>query len=194
MKEIAEETTGKDLDPFFDVFFRETEYPFLHVVRHTNDSEFYWVTENDVPLDLNVPLLVNGEEMAVEMTEGYGNIDVSDNDELVIDPENWILMDDPTIVTTISEQISSNEGYRLKQNYPNPFSRQTNIEFFLPLESMVNVSVYDIYGKRINTLVDQNLEAGEHRIDFDGSHLQPGLYLCVMEYNNQMLTIKMSVR
>jgi hypothetical protein len=192
MKDIAEDVTGRDMDPFFDVFYRETEYPFLHVVQHTNETVFTWVTENNVPLDLNVPLLVNGEEKTVEMSDGQGSIAISDMDDLEIDPDHWILMEEPTIVTSIGEFARNSSGLELKQNYPNPFHDHTAIEFALPIEAFVTISVYDIYGKKIKTLSDQVFESGNHRVEMDGTQLKPGLYICVLEAGQEALTIKMS--
>jgi aminopeptidase N len=194
MKEIAEEHTDRELDPFFDVFFRETLYPFLHIVQHSEESVFTWVTENNVPLDLNVPVLVNGEEMTVEMNDGQGSIAIANTDELIVDPDEWILMENPSIVTSVGETASNLTGFQLKQNFPNPFAGNTTLAFVTPDESKVTISVYDIYGKKTNIVVDQYYGPGNHRVHFNGSHLKPGLYLCEMDTGGQSLSIKMSVR
>jgi hypothetical protein len=67
--------------------------------------------------------------------------------------------------------------YNLYQNYPNPFNPSTNIEFFLPKQSLVNLKVYDIIGKEITTLVNNVVKKeGLHQVYFDGSNLSSGVY------------------
>ena len=78
--------------------------------------------------------------------------------------------------------ISSNGGnipdkYSLEQNYPNPFNPATNINFAVPKSGLVTLVVYDITGKEITTLVNENLPAGSYKVNFDASHLSSGVYL-----------------
>ncbi len=65
----------------------------------------------------------------------------------------------------------------LKSNYPNPFNPVTTIGFKLPEPGNVRLVVYDINGRKVNTLVDQNLNAGTHEFNFDGSRLSSGMYI-----------------
>jgi hypothetical protein len=58
--------------------------------------------------------------------------------------------------------------YALEQNYPNPFNPSTNIAFALPKAGKVEVSVYNVLGQEVNTLVSEELAAGEHTIVWDG--------------------------
>ena len=51
------------------------------------------------------------------------------------------------------------DGYSLKQNYPNPFNPSTKIEFSIPASELVNLTVYDLEGKIVKTIVDRNLRA-----------------------------------
>lgn len=78
---------------------------------------------------------------------------------------------------------------RLYQNYPNPFNPVTNIKFTLPNEGYVKLTVYDITGKEIVTLVDGITKAGFNSVDFDGSNLSSGFYFYKLEtpeYNKIM--------
>jgi hypothetical protein len=67
--------------------------------------------------------------------------------------------------------------YSLSQNYPNPFNPITKIKFGLPENARTKLIVYDILGREVSTLVNQELEAGYHEINFDGSNLSSGVYL-----------------
>lgn len=68
-------------------------------------------------------------------------------------------------------------GFALSQNYPNPFNPTTTISFELPVASDIRLEVFDITGKRVETLVAERLESGAHEVVFDASHLPSGLYL-----------------
>ena len=71
--------------------------------------------------------------------------------------------------------------YSLEQNYPNPFNPATVIKYQLPKSSNVKISVYDLLGKEVATLVNGNVEAGYHQVEFNGSDLASGLYLYKIE-------------
>ena len=66
--------------------------------------------------------------------------------------------------------------YALSQNYPNPFNPQTEISFSLPAACQVTLDVYNIMGQRVATLVDGQLDAGEHTVTFDGRDAASGVY------------------
>ncbi|MEN8226244.1 MAG: T9SS type A sorting domain-containing protein, partial [Bacteroidota bacterium] len=176
MKDQAEEVTGLELDPFWDVFFREALYPFLTVVRGYDETTFSWETENNVLLDVDIPILVNGEEQIVEMTDGEGSAAILPGDALVIDPKQWILMAPPSIITSVEDGISTGQDYQLEQNYPNPFSSLTTIRFSIPESQLVNLRVYDIYGNVVADLVNELQSSGDHTMTFDGSKLANGTY------------------
>jgi hypothetical protein len=67
-------------------------------------------------------------------------------------------------------------NYSLFQNYPNPFNSQTLINFALPKESQVDLSVYNILGQKVATLVSGKLEAGFHQVKWDASNVATGVY------------------
>lgn len=88
------------------------------------------------------------------------------------------------------------ESFRLKQNYPNPFNPTTQIEFSLPSKDFVTLKVYDILGRNLRTLVEQNLSAGEYRVEWDGSdnygnQVASGVYFYRLESGRQIDTKKM---
>ena len=79
----------------------------------------------------------------------------------------------------------------LAQNYPNPFNPTTNISFDVAHSSEVNLTVYDLLGKEVATLVDEVKSAGQHVVQFDGSNLSNGVYIARMNIGNQVFTKKM---
>jgi hypothetical protein len=73
-----------------------------------------------------------------------------------------------TDVKDLSEGRDLPDHYFLSQNYPNPFNPETNIEFSLPKNCHVKLVIYDILGRKVKTLLDENLSAGQKLISWDG--------------------------
>lgn len=69
------------------------------------------------------------------------------------------------------------DSFELQQNYPNPFNPTTQIPFSLPKSSHVKLTVYDILGREVASLVNDNMKAGQHTIRFNGHNLSSGIYL-----------------
>lgn len=74
--------------------------------------------------------------------------------------------------------------YALEQNYPNPFNPSTLIKYQVPVATNVKITVFDILGKKVATLVDQKKEAGYHEVEFSGLDLASGLYIYRIEAGN----------
>ena len=73
-------------------------------------------------------------------------------------------------------EIEAPSDYILFQNYPNPFNPVTTIKYALPNNSLVTLKVYDILGREVVTLVNEEKRAGVYEIEFIGSHLSSGIY------------------
>lgn len=67
-------------------------------------------------------------------------------------------------------------SYAVSQNYPNPFNPSTKIDFELPYDSKVSIILYDISGREISKLVNEQITAGYHNVEFNGSNLSSGMY------------------
>lgn len=80
------------------------------------------------------------------------------------------------IVNVNSNQIITPGNFILYQNFPNPFNPTTLISYTLTKDSFVEIIVYDLTGKEIVVLVNENNKAGNYKINFDGSHLASGVY------------------
>ncbi len=85
------------------------------------------------------------------------------------------------------------EEVALNQNYPNPFNPSTSIEFALPVEDRVRIDVFDVLGRKIQTLVDQRYQAGYHEIDFDGNSLASGVYFYRLITSDKVLNKRMTL-
>ena len=84
----------------------------------------------------------------------------------------------------------------LSQNYPNPFNPSTRAEYFLPERSDVNISVYDIQGKLVQTIFNGEMNRGKYRVEWDGkdshgSDVASGIYFLGMNASGRMITKRM---
>ncbi|RPI17743.1 MAG: T9SS C-terminal target domain-containing protein [Ignavibacteriae bacterium] len=82
-------------------------------------------------------------------------------------------------------------GYNLMQNFPNPFNPNTKIKFDIPKSSFVNLTVYDMLGKEVGILVNENLSAGIYSVELNASHLPSGVYFYKLIAGNYKATKKM---
>lgn len=71
--------------------------------------------------------------------------------------------------------------FALEQNYPNPFNPATVIKYQLPKSAFVKISVFDILGKEVKTLVNEQKDAGYQQVEFNGGDLASGLYIYKIE-------------
>ena len=67
--------------------------------------------------------------------------------------------------------------FSLGECYPNPFNPITQIPFSLPIESSVDIAVYDISGRLVDTILSRNLSPGNHMAEFNGQYLSSGVYI-----------------
>jgi len=90
-----------------------------------------------------------------------------------------------------SGQNSLPVSFRLQPAYPNPFNPTTTLGFTIPNDSQVNLSVYDIAGRKVATLVNGMKSAGTYQVTFDGSGLASGVYFCRLEAGEYSAAQKM---
>jgi hypothetical protein len=91
----------------------------------------------------------------------------------------WTKKEFPVSVEDTNHNLPAK--FSLSQNYPNPFNPSTTIEFTLPRPGVAKISVYTVSGQRIETLADEMMSAGSHRIVWNVSRRASGVYLVVLE-------------
>lgn len=110
----------------------------------------------------------------------------------------FLKIEEASTVLAIEEQndISPSAGYRLSDNYPNPFNPETTIEYELSTAGSVRLEVYNLLGQKIKTLVDQNQVAGAYRVAWNGNNefgeqMASGIYLYRIATNEFQATKRM---
>ncbi|MDP3831883.1 MAG: T9SS type A sorting domain-containing protein, partial [Ignavibacteriaceae bacterium] len=87
------------------------------------------------------------------------------------------------IITSVVETKTVPDNYQLYQNYPNPFNPVTTITYQIPKEGLVTLKIYDILGKEVTTLINEEKQAGKYSIDFNASSAPmadyQAVYICM---------------
>lgn len=94
-------------------------------------------------------------------------------------------------VTGLSHINNVSDKFSLEQNYPNPFNPATQIKFQISKTEFVSLKVYDILGKEVADLVNQNLEAGWYSVNWNAENQQSGIYFYKLVSENYSETKKM---
>lgn len=112
----------------------------------------------------------------------FGSVEVahqdSNNHWINADHFGTIKLVDTTGSVAIADRDNQNTAtvYKLAQNYPNPFNPTTKIEYNLPTGSKVSLMVFDMTGRKVATLVNQEQAAGFHSVNWNASDLPSGVY------------------
>lgn len=93
----------------------------------------------------------------------------------------------------IEAEVVAVNKFELAQNYPNPFNPSTKITFSIPQAGNVKLSVYNLLGQDVKTLVNGFTSEGTHTVNFDASNLNSGVYIYKIEANNFTQTRKMTL-
>lgn len=99
MIKIAEDVSGKKLDWFFEVYLRSAKLPVLNIKHEQSKVIMWWEAENNLPFFLPVEVKIAGNTTRVEMKDGKAEVELPQNAEFVVDPNEWILMDQINIKT-----------------------------------------------------------------------------------------------
>lgn len=134
-------------------------------------------------VDANLHITYINDKDAGGVVQGEG--DVTEN------PVMYMTFPNP--LTGIDDEGTVPRSFALSQNYPNPFNARTNIEFELLENSRVELSVYDITGAKVATLVNGEMEAGMHSVNWDAEKAASGVYYYSLKANGEESARKMTL-
>ncbi len=160
-------------NPGVDFTALETGWHNFKVTVIGND---FYAYINDVVLP-NCPV----QDDSPFMTEGYPGIFGYNGSGCTILFDNFMVTE-PISVVRVDEDPSLPETFALHQNYPNPFNPVTTIRFDLPQADHIRIDIYNILGKRVRTLVNEEVTAGRQQVMWDakddfGRQVASGMYL-----------------
>jgi len=153
----------------------------------SNGIELLWTTATETNnYGFEIEKSVDGNSFTkIGFVEGHGSttienkysfIDETKNSKMYYRLKQLDFNGESEYSSVLSVELMPSK-YSLSQNFPNPFNPSTVIEFSIPEDNMVNLSVFDILGNEITTLVSENRKAGYHSVSFDASNISAGVYL-----------------
>jgi hypothetical protein len=109
---------------------------------------------------------------------------------------NNLYIDNVKIGSTIgikNNETNNPEKFILYQNYPNPFNPSTNIKFVIPKASHVSLKIFDLTGREVVKLLDQDMKTGSYNINWNAGHYASGIYFYVLQAEGIVITKKMTL-
>ncbi len=156
--ELVDANTGKKLGKLNDITFNQNNISSVTAKSYKVNTS--GIGGKQVALKLNVSDNFNAKYI---LTESFTNL------------SNTLKRNPAKEITYKGTQIIKN--FELEQNYPNPFNPTTSISYQLPKEGLVTLSVYDILGRKVETLVNGIKNTGHYSVEFNGADLASGVYI-----------------
>jgi hypothetical protein len=136
----------------------------------------------NAPGDLNIYSILpaaNGDILFTGYAEYY-NFPIK-ADVYTLRTDSLLVAPPPIGIENLNSKIP--QGYYL-YNFPNPFNPSTKIRYYVPKSSNIKIVIFDIQGKEIEILINENKNAGNHELDFDAGNLSSGVYFVKMVTDN----------
>jgi len=105
----------------------------------------------------------------------------------------WYTITQSAVSTDLETLDTNPSSFALFANYPNPFNPETTFNFNLSKSGSASLVIYDMLGNVVETIVDQELPAGEFRTTWDATGRASGIYLYRLEANGKIATRKMTL-
>lgn len=132
-----------------------------------------------------------------DLAEDFGPVEMIDNQSYVVTnvfKYNLVYAKINGVeygILPVYDNINSVKNFKLSQNYPNPFNPSTTIAYQIPGTEFITLKVYDILGREVATLVNEEKPAGSYETQFEGSGLTSGIYFYQLNTGNYAETKKM---
>jgi hypothetical protein len=136
----------------------------------------------------DITVTFDASDLGPGVYAGFLNIESNDSINPTVAVECTLTV---TNVTGMDNPATLPTSFDIRQNYPNPFNPSTSLKYALPEESHVTINVYDILGRRVETLVDEVRQAGYYDITWDARQRTSGIYFARLETGEFTKSIKM---
>jgi hypothetical protein len=157
------------------------------VSQTTGEKSYAFEIELENWVSVNIPL-------SHFTDQGLGLTDIH---QLKVEGNGTVYFDNIFFSKTMSsvESRNSSSVFAIGQNYPNPFNSSTSIKFSLLEAKHITLTVYNMAGEKVLTLIDEYMDQGDHSVDFKADHLTAGTYYYTISdgmhsFVNRMILIK----
>ena len=180
---------------------------FVYAYRRWQDEQNIFAALNMGNAAVNAALTLPVAQLPLDSAKTYYLTDLRNHESISGTPSDLrtvnialgafttrlFILTDTLIATGVSAPLAASEPlqFSLAQNYPNPFTPTTTIAFHLPQSGRVRLRVYDLLGKEMDVLLEEEKLAGHHKIHFDGRGFPSGLYFYRLEFDGEMKIGKM---
>ena len=167
----------------------ENDTAFVSILGDQDTATFFWTEQNWENHTELLPFETNSESFRIQIginsdnTLEYRGINI-DKLKLIYPSEN-----NPMTINNYGNYIP--KQILLHQNYPNPFNPITSITFEIPVDSDVQLSIYNLAGRKVRTLIHEIKEAGRHTIQLNGNNLSSGIYFYALDTPSNKLVKKL---
>lgn len=209
---VCEEVSGIDLEYFFSEWIYGENYPrysytwsnsylgngkfkiYLNVSQSMNTNPKYFT----MPIDVKITTVTGDTTINIfndALSQDFEIIINSKPKNLELDPDNWIIKDILNVVAVDDNKLNIPKRLNLYQNYPNPFNPETTITYSIPFldnkSTSVNLSVFNLLGRKVKTLIHKEQSPGNYKIIFNANNLPSGIYYYRLKLGNFSETKKM---
>ncbi|MBK9334841.1 MAG: T9SS type A sorting domain-containing protein [Ignavibacteria bacterium] len=173
----------------FSTHFTTIEVLNTHIIASTQNKVYITADNGSNWADITgaLPVTINNQIREIAYNSNYIFVILENTGFVYHRPLSEIIIS----ITPISTNVP--DRYSLSQNYPNPFNPTTNINFTVPKSGFVKMNVYDINGREVSTLVNQEMTPGTYKVDFDASNLSSGIYYYSMTSGDIVETKRMTL-
>ena len=150
-------TTGEGLSPEFNIY-RSVNGDFFNLMESGSNLDTNQFEDNTV---------LNGNEYCYQVTSCYADEEGGPAGPICVVPGNLKVAGNGNNIPN---------RFELKQNYPNPFNPNTVIDYSIMSDGLVEISVYDILGRKVKDIINEHIESGSHSIVIGSEGLTSGMY------------------
>ncbi len=175
---------------------------YLAISNYKSDYQNYEISIHNLPwlaadqIKITKNIVIGPSDKFTETTtyqSGGNTMNISVND--MPSPSITLMRLEKEAGSGVKNKNNAPENFHLYQNYPNPFNSSTAISYQLSAVNHVKLTIYDVLGKKIRTLINNNETAGEHSVGWDGKDdlgnpVSSGVYFYKLKLNDNFVQIK----
>jgi hypothetical protein len=203
---LQRKVLSKDLESTFEI-------PLSFDANGRTSLTFKWNNLDNIPKDWKVILVDKDMNRQVDLrTSNEYRFNIAEPQEQLKEPDPSVNSDgllslppaktentDSRFVLSIQPKPDSNsetdlpESVKLNPNYPNPFNPSTKISFEIAKKSKVTLTIWNMIGQKVATLVDEVVDAGTYEQTWNASSMPSGIYIARFQVGGEVFTRKMTL-